>query len=149
MIKGSLILVLFFTSSAIANEELKQLSFLEGCWKGSIDGSTVYESWGNSDGQMMLGASKTVSKGSIETFEFLSILPLEGKIQYVPYVNGKKSVSFQLGQSNGSLAEFSNSAHDFPKNIRYERQGSELTIRLSGDGQDMTYTLNQVNCSVP
>lgn len=142
-----LFVILIFTSTAFANEDWKQISFLQGCWKGTTGNSTVHENWGNSDGQMMVGASKTVSEGSIESFEFLAILPIEGKIHYVPYVNGTKSVSFALTQSSPTGAEFSNPAHDFPKMIRYELQGSRLMIRLTGDGPNIAYSLYRVSCT--
>jgi hypothetical protein len=145
--KKVLLLILLFSSSAFANEGLKQLSFLEGCWKGVIEDSVVYESWGNGDGQMMLGTSKTVSKGAIESFEFLSILSSEGEIRYVPYVNGKKSVSFPMSRNDGTMVEFSNPSHDFPKVIRYETGKDKLSIRLTGDGPNIEYALNRTSCS--
>src|SRR5688572_27772802 len=94
---------------------LEKLSFLEGCWKGEDKGSVVYESWGNSDGNVMLGASKTVSGGRLESFEFLSVVVKDQKILYMPYINGTNTVSFSLVQSGDATAEFSNPTHDFPK----------------------------------
>jgi hypothetical protein len=146
--KKIFLLLFLIASPLLANDDFKQVGFLEGCWKGSMEGSTVYESWGNADGKMMLGTSKTVSKGAIESFEFLSIVPVEGKLQYVPYVNGTKSVSFAVGESSAKVAQFSNPSHDFPKVIRYELNGNKLTVRLSGDGPNISYELDRISCTV-
>jgi hypothetical protein len=143
------VLFIFLLSSSFAADqkaEFQKLSFLEGCWKGETDGEVVYETWGNQDGNLMLGGSKTISKGKAQFFEFLSIVIKDGKIHYVPYVNGINTISFPLVSSGESEAEFSNPQHDFPKSIKYVRNGRSLQITLSGDGKIEEYVLNSISC---
>jgi hypothetical protein len=143
------VLLIFLSCSSIAADqqaEFQKLSFLEGCWKGETDGKVVYETWGNQDGNLMLGGSKTISKGKAQFFEFLSIVIKDGSIRYVPYVNGINTVSFPLVSSRELEAEFSNPQHDFPKSIKYVRNGSSLRITLSGDGKTEEYQLKSVSC---
>jgi hypothetical protein len=140
--------VLLFATTLNANDRTNfaKLGFLQGCWKGEAEGAIVYENWGNQDGNLMLGASKTILKGQPDSFEFLSLV--DGKeITYVPYVNGKSSVSFPAKHVSATSAEFSNPNHDFPKSIRYEREDDYLKISLSGDGPTIEYQLKSVSCT--
>ena len=142
--------VFVFLSSVLfaanQNDDLEKLSFLEGCWKGEMGGQMVYESWGNQDGNLMLGVSKTVSSNKIEGFEFLSLVIKDARIHYVPYVNGVNTVSFPLSFVTSTGAEFSNQEHDFPKSIEYKRNGATLSVTLSGEGQTLAYELNSIPC---
>ena len=143
------IVLIFLTSvlsAANQDAELEKLSFLEGCWKGEMGGQVVYESWGNQDGNLMLGVSKTISGGKIEAFEFLSIVVKDAKIRYMPYVNGVNRVSFPLIVASATDAKFANPEHDFPKSIQYKRKGSNLSVALSGDGQMIEYELKFISC---
>jgi hypothetical protein len=126
--------------------EFQNLSFLEGCWKGEANGQLIYETWGNQDGNFMLGGSKTISGGKTKFFEFLSIVMKDGKIHYVPYVNGINTVSFPLIASGKSDAQFSNPEHDFPQSIKYVRDGSSLRITLSGGDKTEAYVMNSIRC---
>ncbi len=142
--------ILFLISSNLHAEDpgsrFRQLSFLEGCWKGDWSGSNVYETWGNQDGSIMLGVSKTVSNGQVESFEFLHLGINGNDIRYTPYVNGSKSVFFLLTSLTPASAAFSNPDHDFPQLIKYERRGDQLHIMLSGEGKPQGYTLKSVSC---
>jgi hypothetical protein len=140
------ILLFATTLNASDSTNFAKLGFLQGCWKGEAGGAIVYENWGNPDGNLMLGASKTISKGQPDSFEFLSLVAGEDKITYVPYVNGKSSVSFPAKHVTATSAEFSNPNHDFPKSIRYERENDKLNISLSGDGPAIEYQLKSVSC---
>ena len=143
------IVLIFLSSTLLAgnqNPDFEKLSFLEGCWKGDMGGQVVYESWGNQDGNLMLGVSKTISGEKIEGFEFLSIVIKDTKIHYMPYVNGVNKVSFPLIVANANEAQFSNPNHDFPKSIKYKRQGSSLSVELSGGEQTVQYELKSISC---
>jgi hypothetical protein len=138
--------LIFLSTSSLFAEDLQKYSFLEGCWKSEMNGSVVYESWGNQDGNIMLGSSKSIAGGKLESFEFLSIVSKDGNVLYMPYVNGRNTVSFLSIRATGSEAEFSNPNHDFPKTIRYKRDSDVLQVELLGDGDPVQYQMNATDC---
>src|SRR3989338_7760363 len=92
--------ILFIMNSSMAESinknTLEKLSFLTGCWKGNVEGALVLESWGQEEGNMMLGTSKTIVENKVVSFEFLKISVENNEVIYTPYVEGEKNVSFKL-----------------------------------------------------
>ena len=69
-------------------------------------------------------------------FEFLRIVERNGGLVYIAQPGGRPPTEFALTRISGESATFENSAHDFPKLIRYTRQtDGSLEARVS-DGTD-------------
>lgn len=124
------------------------LAFLRGCWRGSDDQSLNEECWGSTDGNLMLGTSKSIVADQVASFEFLKISKTDDGIVYTPTVNGQETVSFPLKSATAHSAEFENLTHDFPRLMRYELKSETLAITLAGIGAtgeptEITYSLRK------
>lgn len=123
---------LFFllTLPCLAGPTLDDLKWMSGGW---VD-ATTEESWSRPAGHTMLGYSRTIEDGKTVFFEYLRIEETADGIFYRASPLGKNETSFRLTESGPGLAVFSNPEHDFPKTIRYRREGDSLTAEVS-DGQ--------------
>lgn len=150
MVRVITMLVMFISTPSYAMTDLTKLTWLKGCWEGDVYGSYVTESWGDSSGDLMLGFSKTVNRGTVESFEFLKILLISGEVQYTPYILGKAADPFKLTKVSANSAVFENLKNDFPKTIEYQNDKNKLEIVLKGTnerGGSIEHSYNLFNCN--
>lgn len=113
----------FSISPAAAQEtkqDVKNLSWMTGCWEMSDKGETVTEQWTKPGGQTMFGISRTIKNEKTTGFEFLRIVQNTDGIFYIARPSGaKEETSFKLAKLSEKEAVFENPAHDFPQTIIY------------------------------
>jgi hypothetical protein len=134
-----------------APPSLNDLSWLEGIWRGKIEGRDFEARYTGVEGGQMLSASKYTANGKPAGFEFERFEQRGDTVVLTPFPDGKSSVSFPLAEydSKGRRAVFENLAHDFPTRISYQRVTNDsLTILVSGPGkggkdQVLTYALKK------
>jgi hypothetical protein len=105
------------------------LSWLLGRWERPQG----VEHW-TAAGEVMWGVGLTLKDSKTSDFEVLAIEPGDRGLRYVAIPQGTSEVRFPLLRAGPSEVVFANPEHDFPKLIRYRRQGDELTARVEGDG---------------
>ena len=115
-------------------QPLSQLAWMTGHWvRHGDDGSTSEEIWLAPRARLMPGLNREVSAAGRSQFEFLRIEQREdGRIVYVASPGGGPSTEFALSQLDGQHATFENPAHDFPRTLRYWREGDTLHARAEG-----------------
>lgn len=59
----------------------------------------------------------------------------DGTLRFIAMPAGRRSVEFRQRAIATGSALFANDAHDFPKAIRYHRDGEALAAELTGDGE--------------
>lgn len=113
-----------------------ELDWLAGHWCGGRAERTINEVWLPEAGGALLGMSRTVRGGKMESFEFMRLVP-EGKdVGFHVQPNGLPATVFAItGRGEGSLV-FENPAHDFPNRIEYRRDGDGLRATIAGPGRD-------------
>jgi hypothetical protein len=113
---------------------VREVAFMTGSWVGTEDdGARVEEHWTHADGGALFATSRTVKDGKVEFFEFLRIeRRADGSIVYVAQPLGKPPTEFKRIESPTGEAVFENLSHDWPKRIRYRRDGDKLDIRVEG-----------------
>jgi Domain of unknown function (DUF6265) len=130
---------------------IRDLSWLEGTWRGRI-GSREFETrYTGAEGGQILSASKYTENGVAAGFEFERFEQHGDTLILTPFPEGKSSVTFPLSEFDGKArrAVFENLAHDFPTRISYQRVARDrLTILVSGPGEDgneqiLTYALKR------
>jgi hypothetical protein len=114
--------------------ELGEVSFMTGSWHGTTkDGARVEEHWTHIAGGALFATSRTVKDGKLEFFEFLRIQQKDdGSLSYIAQPLGKPPTEFKRVESPKGEAVFENLAHDWPKRIRYKREGNTLHLRVDG-----------------
>jgi hypothetical protein len=130
---------------------LKDLSWLEGVWRGRIGSKDMEAHYTGMDGGQILSATKYTENGKPSGFEFERFEQRGDTLILTPFPEGMSSVSFPLTEFDGKAkrAIFENLAHDFPTRISYQRVSrNRLTILVSGPGEDgkqqvITYDLNR------
>ena len=112
------------------------LDWLAGKWCSNDQGRQVDEVWLPAAGGELLGMSRTLQDGKVETFEYMRIV-FKGKdatLHVQP--NGAPPTLFSQAASGDGWIQFENSAHDFPNRIEYRRDGDQLHAFIAGPGRD-------------
>jgi uncharacterized protein DUF6265 len=130
---------------AAAASPLDALSWLRGCWKGSVNRREFREQWSPPRGGMMVGISHTVVAPKIrgtlnqkleavgkelnpatektQDFEYLRLEARADGVYYVDVPSGKKELAFKLtdvGEDRGhKVFTFTNTVDEFPQRIVY------------------------------
>jgi hypothetical protein len=130
---------------------IRDLSWLEGEWRGKIGGKDFEAHYTGTEGGQILSASKYIENGKPAGFEFERFEQLGDTLVLTPFPEGMSSVSFPLAEydKKAKRAVFENLAHDFPTRISYQRVArNRLSILVSGPGEDgkeqvLTYDLER------
>jgi ketosteroid isomerase-like protein len=110
--------------------DISSLSWIEGRWQRPLG----IEHW-VSAGEVLWGVGFSVKDQKTASFEVLVIEPGERGLRYVAMPQGNPEVRFPAVSAGVQEVVFANPEHDFPKVIRYRRQGDELFARVEGDGR--------------
>ncbi|MDQ6620116.1 MAG: DUF6265 family protein [Pseudomonadota bacterium] len=135
---------------------MSALSWLEGCWKGSVSNREFREVWLPQRGAMMLGVSQTVTDDKTTDFEYLRIEPRGDAAYYVVSPPGKPESAFRLSDEvvdiDGSHTYvFLDPARDFPRRIGYRRGGegwlyTEVEGKVNGADRRVIYPMRRIQC---
>lgn len=124
---------------APAPDELADLAWLAGTWTcESAPGEVIEECWGSARGGSMLGVGRTLRIDAagerVVGFEYLRLESRADAVVYVAQPGGRApGTEFRLVEQVGNAWSFENPAHDFPRRIRYQREGDvRFTATLSG-----------------
>jgi hypothetical protein len=118
---------------ASASEAI-DLDWLAGAWC-SEGASNSEEHWLRREGGLMLAMSRTVTKKGTE-FEFVRIEFDAKGARYIAQPSGGPATVFELVNAAPNQVTFANPQHDFPKRIRYTRQGDSLIARIDAGTDD-------------
>lgn len=113
---------------------LDQLAWLAGQWRGAGGATTFEERWTEAAGGAMFAVSRTFKGDRLAAFEFLRIVERGGGLVYIAQPNGRPPTEFTLTAITAASATFENSAHDFPKMIRYSRRPDGSLEAVVSDG---------------
>lgn len=133
---------------------LARLAWLGGCWERRSAQRVTVEMWMPPDGNLMLGASRTVADGITVEYEQLRIHAAGDTVVYTALPSGQREASFRSTQVSDSGFTVENPAHDFPQRIIYRRRGADsLVARIEGPSPSGTrgidFPMRRVGCTVP
>ena len=136
------------SAATAAADDASRLSWLTGCWTGSDGEVTTEEHWTSAAGGAMLGMNKAVADGRVVFFEFLRIVPQEGRLCYLASPAGKPPTAFCATTVSDQRVVFENREHDYPQRIVYERHGELLRARTEGvvDGKERSESWEWGRC---
>jgi hypothetical protein len=104
------------------------LSWLYGCFGGTVNQRDFREQWMPLRGGMLLGIGSTVNVDKVQSYEYLRIESRPDGVYYVALPSGQKEAAFKLtaavSEDGATTFTFSNPDHDFPQRIHY-RRGTE------------------------
>jgi len=146
--------------AATAPVPLRDLAWLEGCWRGQVNKREFREQWMPLRGNLMVGVSQTTLADRTVGYEYLRLEPRADGVYYVVLPSEGKEDTFRVtarateksGDVEYDLFTFERASADFPQRIVY-RRGSEgwLYAEVSGkvDGADrkVIYPMQRIDCA--
>ena len=122
-----------------------EFNWLAGCWE-TIDGSAI-EVWVVDSERSLIGFSVTISDDEVGSYEVMSIKKsASGSWEFTAHPSGQAAATFLAVEINDNSVIFSNPEHDYPQEIRYERQGRRLLAKISLLGGDKPNSFDKVAC---
>ncbi len=134
---------------------LKPFSWLEGCWKGSVNQRDYREHWLPLRGNMLLGASHTVVNGETQDYQFLRMEVDGEEVHYIISIPEQKEFRFKLDSQTlddkDTVFTFKNIADTFPQTIIYRHAtGGWMYIHVEGtyEGKphQVIYPIRRIDC---
>jgi hypothetical protein len=128
-------------STTALRSPLAAVDFLVGTWIADTPEGRVTEEWAH-EGDALVGRSETVANETQSFHEDLRIESRAGTLVYLASPMGRTPpTEFRRTDdgANAMLVVFENPAHDYPKRIRYERDGDRLIASIEGDGPGATW----------
>uniref|UniRef100_UPI00404B905A DUF6265 family protein n=1 Tax=Gelidibacter sp. TaxID=2018083 RepID=UPI00404B905A len=137
------LVLIYFSFEGIAQDKMEQLDFLVGTWK--MEGKPTYEHW-TKEANVLVGESFKVEDDIKYVSETLRIEEVDKAIVYTAAVvnqNDGKGIAFTLNPEVTDALSFENTAHDFPKKIRYIKlTDTEVFVEVLGDnGQGFSFKM--------
>lgn len=135
-------------ASAQEHYTLADISFLTGCWAGTMGSLEVEEQWTEASGGVMLGTTRFIRGGRVVDWEFGRFIEDDRGVTLWPYPKGEISEhGFPLVRTEDEYV-FENLRHDFPVRIIYVRVGeTAVSPRIEGrDGEARGWSLERVAC---
>jgi len=129
---------------AAPDPALAAVAWLAGTWATRDLGGLTIETWSPPRAGLMLGQGQSIQGGKTKFFEHLRVEIAGGQLQLVASPNGGPTTTFAQAALGPGEVVFANPGHDFPQNIRYQRQGDELRVRLEGGDKVIEFTMRRV-----
>jgi hypothetical protein len=136
-------------------QSLQRASWMAGCWELRTAGRSTLEMWMPPTGDLMLGASRTVTNGMVREFEHLRLSAAGDTLVYTALPSGQQQTDFRSTRVGADTIVFENPSHDFPQRIVYWRRGADsLIARVEGPGPNnttrgFTVPMRRVDCTQP
>ncbi|HVF63493.1 MAG TPA: DUF6265 family protein [Casimicrobiaceae bacterium] len=117
---------------------LAKLAWLSGCFRGTANQREFREHWLPLRGDLLVGASHTVTQGRTQDFSHMRIEPRTDGVFFVVTPARQPEIAFRLTgeESDGPdrIYTFTNAATSFPQRLVY-RRGSEGWMYVHVEGQ--------------
>ena len=127
------------------NSAQSGLDWLAGCWVTADKSSQ--EVWVVDSDKSLIGFAVAVGAGGVVFYEVLSIKQNDdGFWTYTAHPSGQASASFIAVDARENSVVFTNPKHDYPQEIRYLRDGSQLRATISLLGGDRPNSFDKIGC---
>ena len=156
-----LCLLFFLTTSGVvafaygprrsARHDIKQLSFMNGCWAMKNGDRVVEEQWMAEAGGIMLGAGRTTRAGKLIEFEATRIQQHGDTVTFFATPSGQVASSFPARTLTSKEVVFEDLEHDFPQRVMYRGTGDSLYARvegmMKGELKAISFPMARVSCT--
>ena len=130
------------------SQSLSELEWMLGTWAtdASEGESQSFEIWNRMSEQQFQGVAYTVSKKDTSVTESLEIAFKMEQAYYIADVpQNPTPVYFRIVEMTDTSLIVENPRHDFPKRIKYHRNGGLLNITISSGKRQKEFQLKKVN----
>jgi hypothetical protein len=129
--------------------ELLLVAWLSGCGQMTRGAEVIDEQWMAPRGGIMPGMARTVRGDRVTSTESTIIRLRDGKLVYEANPSGQSPTTFTATAASADRLVFENPAHDYPRRVTYERQGSDAVLAWIDDGaggKRVEYPYKRVAC---
>ena len=138
-------LALFPALALGGDSDSGELSWLVGCWVTAD--KSAQEVWVVDSERSLAGFSVAINDNKVGFYEVLSIKQSQdGSWTYTAYPSGQASASFSAVEITENSVVFANPDHDYPQEIRYEREDNRLYATISLLGGVNPNSFDKVPC---
>lgn len=134
--------ILFF--SCQSKKTVDKLNWMNGEWikEGESVAQTI-EGWKTISETEMEGFGLTIENGDTIFYEKLSIVSRGKNLYYVADI-GEGKVDFKLIESSNEKWVFENLNHDFPKRIKYVKEGNRMIAFAEAEETSLEFRFRRV-----
>ena len=141
-----LLTVFLAPSSAIAQvcDALNSLQWILGEWVAQDEKHFTYETWTSVSAQTYEGEGTVTLKatGEVRSRESLRLVAMSGEIFMIPKAeHNTLPIAFRLTSCLDDTALFENKAHDFPRQLKYQRVGEDSLHVYVSDGDSRGFAI--------
>lgn len=109
-----------FATTALAQQSVAQVAWLQGCWETTSGRATIEEQWMAPRGASMIGMARTVRDGQLVEYEVVVVREDAGRLVYDAHPSGQAPAVFRATSLTDTSIVFENREHDFPQKITYQ-----------------------------
>jgi hypothetical protein len=134
---------------------LAPLSWLAGCWQGTVNQREFREQWLPLRGGVLIGAGQSILRGRMQDYQYLRLEPKSDAVYFSQFSGDRKETSFKLSNTAtddlDTIFTFTNTGDAFPARLVY-RRGTEgwlyetIEGTLNGAERKVVYPLRRVDC---
>ena len=122
-----------------------ELAWLVGCW--TTTDKSAQEVWIDDGDGALAGFGVAIGDNSVKFYEILTIRRNEdGSLVYSAFPSGQASTSFTATEVAANSVVFVNVDHDYPQEIRYQRDRDRLSATISLLGGANPTSFDKVVC---
>lgn len=142
-----LIAFVFTMCNSKQTESTENFDWLLGKWQRTNEeqGKTTFENWEKTNNSEYNGIGFTIQNNDSISREKMKIVETDGKWNLlVKTLEEKEFVRFEMSEIQEEKFECKNDTLDFPKLIKYWKNGDELNALVKGDSLKLSFEFKRI-----
>lgn len=142
-----LIAFIFTMCTSKQNQSTKNFDWLLGKWQriNEEQGKTTFENWEKTNNSEYNGIGFTIQNNDTISQEKMKIVETNGEWNLlVKTLEEKEFIPFKISEIQEGKFECKNDTLDFPKLIKYWKNGEKLNALVSGDSLELLFEFKRI-----
>lgn len=143
----TLIAFVFTMCNSKQNENTENFDWLLGKWQriNEEQGKNTFESWKKNNNSEYNGIGFTIQNNDTISQEKMKIVKINGKWNLlVKTLEEKEFIQFEMSEIQEDKFECKNDTLDFPKLIKYWKNGDKINALVSGDNLKLSFEFKRI-----
>ena len=134
--------LMFTMCNSKQTEKTEDFDWILGKWQRTNDeeGRKTFENWDKISNAEYSGIGYTMQNNDTISQEQMKIVESNGKWSLLVKTHDEKDfIQFDISELQKEQFEFKNEAHDFPKSIKYWKNGDHMHALVSDDSLKLSF----------
>ena len=143
----TLIAFVFTMCNSKQNENTENFDWLLGKWQriNEEQGKNTFENWKKNNNSEYNGIGFTIQKNDTISQEKMKIVKTNGKWNLlVKTLEEKEFIRFEMSEIQEDKFECKNDTLDFPKLIKYWKNGNKINALVAGDSLKLSFEFKRI-----